>query len=190
MTTTCQEIFPRYRSIAVSSFHKSCCRLTSHVFFSFPSVNFLQSLLCHLLSSSKWESNEAETSTFISALGYTSADYYCHLVENVSVLCNWDFVYNKSPVYKHIHGVVIVIRNMNWTLFIFSYLSYFYSLLREKMRWEIFGQKRIFWLKHRSCNRGWQFFVCLCNKNACPIIQVSLWRLSYIYYFVCKNMTF
>ncbi|NXX22212.1 FANCC protein, partial [Podargus strigoides] len=42
-----------------------------------------QSLLCHLLSSSKWESNEAETSTFISALGYTSADYYCHLVKNM-----------------------------------------------------------------------------------------------------------
>ncbi|NWS11209.1 FANCC protein, partial [Pachyramphus minor] len=41
-----------------------------------------QSLLCHLLSSSKWESNEAETSPFISALGYTSADYYCHLVKN------------------------------------------------------------------------------------------------------------
>ncbi|XP_008940320.1 PREDICTED: Fanconi anemia group C protein, partial [Merops nubicus] len=41
------------------------------------------SLLCHLLSSSKWESNEAETSTFISALGYTSADYYCHLVKNM-----------------------------------------------------------------------------------------------------------
>lgn len=91
-----------------------------------------QSLLCHLLSSSKWESNEAETSTFISALGYTSADYYCHLVKNVSILCNWDFVNNKSPVYKHIHGAVIVIRNMNWTLFIFSYLSYFYNLLREK----------------------------------------------------------
>ncbi|NXA00502.1 FANCC protein, partial [Nesospiza acunhae] len=44
-----------------------------------------QSLLCHLLSSSKWESNEAETSTFISALGYTSADYYCHLVKNMVV---------------------------------------------------------------------------------------------------------
>ncbi|KFZ67049.1 Fanconi anemia group C protein, partial [Podiceps cristatus] len=42
-----------------------------------------QSLLCHLLSSSKWESNEAETSTFISTLGYTSADYYCHLVKNM-----------------------------------------------------------------------------------------------------------
>ncbi|XP_031454393.1 Fanconi anemia group C protein-like [Phasianus colchicus] len=48
-----------------------------------PSVPFFQSLLCHLLSSSKWERNEAETSTFISALGYTSADYYCHLVENI-----------------------------------------------------------------------------------------------------------
>ncbi|NXW51661.1 FANCC protein, partial [Nyctiprogne leucopyga] len=42
-----------------------------------------QNLLCHLLSSSKWESNEAETSTFISTLGYTSADYYCHLVKNM-----------------------------------------------------------------------------------------------------------
>ncbi|NXT49949.1 FANCC protein, partial [Pluvianellus socialis] len=42
-----------------------------------------QSLLCHLLSSSKWESNEAETSTFISTLGYTSADYYYHLVKNM-----------------------------------------------------------------------------------------------------------
>ncbi|NXY13711.1 FANCC protein, partial [Atrichornis clamosus] len=42
-----------------------------------------QSLLCHLLSSSKWESNEAETSTFISTLGYTSADYYCHLVKSM-----------------------------------------------------------------------------------------------------------
>ncbi|XP_010188804.1 PREDICTED: Fanconi anemia group C protein, partial [Mesitornis unicolor] len=41
------------------------------------------SLLCHLLSSSKWESNEAETSTFLSTLGYTSADYYCHLVKNM-----------------------------------------------------------------------------------------------------------
>ncbi|NXE59039.1 FANCC protein, partial [Calcarius ornatus] len=44
--------------------------------------SWVRSLLCHLLSSSKWESNEAETSTFISALGYTSADYYCHLVKN------------------------------------------------------------------------------------------------------------
>ncbi|NXI45031.1 FANCC protein, partial [Galbula dea] len=42
-----------------------------------------QSLLCHLLSSSKWESNEAETSAFISTLGYTSAEYYCHLVKNM-----------------------------------------------------------------------------------------------------------
>ncbi|NXC51207.1 FANCC protein, partial [Penelope pileata] len=45
--------------------------------------SWIRSLLCHLLSSSKWESNEAETSTFISALGYTSADYYCHLVKNM-----------------------------------------------------------------------------------------------------------
>ncbi|NXV52977.1 FANCC protein, partial [Uria aalge] len=48
--------------------------------------SWIRSLLCHLLSSSKWESNEAETSTFISTLGYTSADYYCHLVKNVSIL--------------------------------------------------------------------------------------------------------
>ncbi|NWU86911.1 FANCC protein, partial [Onychorhynchus coronatus] len=45
--------------------------------------SWIRSLLCHLLSSSKWESNEAETSPFISTLGYTSADYYCHLVKNV-----------------------------------------------------------------------------------------------------------
>ncbi|XP_061874786.1 Fanconi anemia group C protein [Colius striatus] len=45
--------------------------------------SWIRSLLCHLLSSSKWESNEAETSTFISALGYTSVDYYCHLIKNV-----------------------------------------------------------------------------------------------------------
>ncbi|NXG42635.1 FANCC protein, partial [Psilopogon haemacephalus] len=32
---------------------------------------------------SKWESNEAETSTFISTLGYTSADYYCYLVKSM-----------------------------------------------------------------------------------------------------------
>ncbi|NWR20942.1 FANCC protein, partial [Emberiza fucata] len=47
--------------------------------------SWVRSLLCHLLSSSEWESNEAETSTFISALGFTSADYYCHLVKNVSI---------------------------------------------------------------------------------------------------------
>ncbi|NWX92062.1 FANCC protein, partial [Nothoprocta pentlandii] len=45
--------------------------------------SWIQSLLCHLLSSSKWESNEAETNTFISALGYTSADYYSHVVKNM-----------------------------------------------------------------------------------------------------------
>ncbi|NWZ65637.1 FANCC protein, partial [Acrocephalus arundinaceus] len=44
-----------------------------------------QSLLCHLLCSSKWESTEAETSTFISALGYTSTDYYCHLLKNMVI---------------------------------------------------------------------------------------------------------
>ncbi|NWV25772.1 FANCC protein, partial [Origma solitaria] len=45
--------------------------------------SWIRSLLCHLLSSSKWESSEAETSTFLSALGYTSEDYYCHLVKNM-----------------------------------------------------------------------------------------------------------
>ncbi|NWV35670.1 FANCC protein, partial [Grantiella picta] len=45
--------------------------------------SWIRSLLCHLLSSSKWESSEAETSSFISALGYTSEDYYCHLVKNM-----------------------------------------------------------------------------------------------------------
>ncbi|NWW70692.1 FANCC protein, partial [Climacteris rufus] len=48
--------------------------------------SWIRSLLCHLLSSSKWESNEAESSTFISTLGYTSADYYCHLVKNMVFL--------------------------------------------------------------------------------------------------------
>ncbi|XP_008504108.1 Fanconi anemia group C protein [Calypte anna] len=45
--------------------------------------SWIRSLLCHLLSSSKWESNEAETSAFVSSLGYTSADYYCHLVKEM-----------------------------------------------------------------------------------------------------------
>ncbi|NWR94563.1 FANCC protein, partial [Furnarius figulus] len=45
--------------------------------------SWIRNLLCHLLSSSKWESNEAETSPFISNLGYTSADYYCHLVKSM-----------------------------------------------------------------------------------------------------------
>ncbi|NWI56879.1 FANCC protein, partial [Calyptomena viridis] len=45
--------------------------------------SWIRSLLCHLLSSSKWESNEAETNPFVSTLGYTSADYYCHLVKNM-----------------------------------------------------------------------------------------------------------
>ncbi|XP_069737131.1 Fanconi anemia group C protein [Phaenicophaeus curvirostris] len=48
--------------------------------------SWIRSLLCHLLSSSKWESNEAETSTFISTLGYTSADYYCQLLKNMVAL--------------------------------------------------------------------------------------------------------
>ncbi|NXD28566.1 FANCC protein, partial [Spelaeornis formosus] len=47
--------------------------------------SWVRSLLCHLLSSSKWESNQAETSAFISALGYTSADYYSHLVKNMVI---------------------------------------------------------------------------------------------------------
>ncbi|KFV66134.1 Fanconi anemia group C protein, partial [Dryobates pubescens] len=45
--------------------------------------SWIRSLLCHLLSSSKWESNEAENSTFMSTLGYTSADYHCCLVKNM-----------------------------------------------------------------------------------------------------------
>ncbi|XP_032530534.1 Fanconi anemia group C protein isoform X1 [Chiroxiphia lanceolata] len=45
--------------------------------------SWIRSLLCHLLSSSEWESNEAETNLFISTLGYTSADYYGHLVKNM-----------------------------------------------------------------------------------------------------------
>ncbi|XP_009897193.2 Fanconi anemia group C protein [Dryobates pubescens] len=45
--------------------------------------SWIRSLLCHLLSSSKWESNEAENSTFISTLGYTSGDYHCCLVKNM-----------------------------------------------------------------------------------------------------------
>ncbi|NWT54622.1 FANCC protein, partial [Erythrocercus mccallii] len=47
--------------------------------------SWIRSLLCHLLCSAKWESNETETSTFLSALGYTSADYYCHLVKNMVI---------------------------------------------------------------------------------------------------------
>ncbi|KAH1168528.1 hypothetical protein KIL84_013118, partial [Mauremys mutica] len=41
------------------------------------------SLLCHLLSSSEWGANKVGTGTFISALGYTSADYYSKLVKNI-----------------------------------------------------------------------------------------------------------
>ncbi|NWV01072.1 FANCC protein, partial [Upupa epops] len=47
--------------------------------------SWIRSLLCHLLSSSNWGSNEAETSTLLSTLGYTSADYYCHLVKNMVI---------------------------------------------------------------------------------------------------------
>ncbi|NXE88039.1 FANCC protein, partial [Menura novaehollandiae] len=62
-----------------------CCLYSSepHNPVELKANSWIRSLLCHLLSSSKWESNEAETSTFISTLGYTSADYYCHLVKNM-----------------------------------------------------------------------------------------------------------
>uniref|UniRef100_A0A674K4X5 Fanconi anemia group C protein homolog n=1 Tax=Terrapene triunguis TaxID=2587831 RepID=A0A674K4X5_9SAUR len=46
--------------------------------------SWILSLLCHLLSSSsEWGANEAGTGTFISALGYTSADYYSKLIKNI-----------------------------------------------------------------------------------------------------------
>ncbi|XP_077673608.1 Fanconi anemia group C protein isoform X1 [Eretmochelys imbricata] len=45
--------------------------------------SWILSLLCHLLSSSSWGANEVGTGTFISALGYTSADYYSKLVKNI-----------------------------------------------------------------------------------------------------------
>ncbi|XP_067425086.1 Fanconi anemia group C protein isoform X3 [Emydura macquarii macquarii] len=45
--------------------------------------SWILSLLCHLLSSSEWGANEVDTGTFISALGYTSADYYSKLVKNI-----------------------------------------------------------------------------------------------------------
>ncbi|XP_053887524.1 Fanconi anemia group C protein isoform X1 [Malaclemys terrapin pileata] len=46
--------------------------------------SWILSLLCHLLSSSsEWGANEVGTGTFISALGYTSADYYSKLVKNI-----------------------------------------------------------------------------------------------------------
>uniref|UniRef100_A0A8C0GDS5 FA complementation group C n=1 Tax=Chelonoidis abingdonii TaxID=106734 RepID=A0A8C0GDS5_CHEAB len=48
--------------------------------------SWILSLLCHLLSSSEWGANKVGTGTFISALGYTSADYYSKLVKNVSNL--------------------------------------------------------------------------------------------------------
>ncbi|XP_038259846.1 Fanconi anemia group C protein isoform X7 [Dermochelys coriacea] len=44
--------------------------------------SWILSLLCHLLSS-EWGANEVDTGTFISALGYTSADYYSKLVKNI-----------------------------------------------------------------------------------------------------------
>ncbi|XP_074934505.1 Fanconi anemia group C protein [Phalacrocorax aristotelis] len=45
--------------------------------------SWIRSLLCHFLSSSKWESNEAETGTFLSTLGYTSANYHSHVVKKM-----------------------------------------------------------------------------------------------------------
>ncbi|XP_073201081.1 Fanconi anemia group C protein isoform X2 [Lepidochelys kempii] len=45
--------------------------------------SWILSLLYHLLSSSSWGANEVGTGTFISALGYTSADYYSKLVKNI-----------------------------------------------------------------------------------------------------------
>ncbi|KAG6936304.1 Fanconi anemia complementation group C [Chelydra serpentina] len=45
--------------------------------------SWILSLLCHLLSSSEWGANKVGTGTFISALGYTSADYYSKLVKNI-----------------------------------------------------------------------------------------------------------
>ncbi|XP_019410335.1 PREDICTED: Fanconi anemia group C protein isoform X1 [Crocodylus porosus] len=45
--------------------------------------SWIRALLCHLLSSSAWGSKEADTSNFISILGYTSEDYYEKLVENM-----------------------------------------------------------------------------------------------------------
>uniref|UniRef100_A0A8C8SF04 Fanconi anemia group C protein homolog n=1 Tax=Pelusios castaneus TaxID=367368 RepID=A0A8C8SF04_9SAUR len=45
--------------------------------------SWILGLLRHLLFSSAWEINEVGTGTFISALGYTSVDYYSTLVKNV-----------------------------------------------------------------------------------------------------------
>ncbi|XP_075787921.1 Fanconi anemia group C protein isoform X1 [Pelodiscus sinensis] len=45
--------------------------------------SWILSLLCHLLSSSEWGTNEVGTGTFISALGYTSVDYYSKLIKNI-----------------------------------------------------------------------------------------------------------
>uniref|UniRef100_A0A8C4VJD6 Fanconi anemia group C protein homolog n=1 Tax=Gopherus evgoodei TaxID=1825980 RepID=A0A8C4VJD6_9SAUR len=45
--------------------------------------SWILSLLCHLLSPSEWGANKVGTGTFISALGYTSADYYSKLVKNI-----------------------------------------------------------------------------------------------------------
>ncbi|XP_074851238.1 Fanconi anemia group C protein [Carettochelys insculpta] len=45
--------------------------------------SWILSLLHHLLSSSEWGTNDVGTDTFISPLGYTSADYYSKLVKNI-----------------------------------------------------------------------------------------------------------
>uniref|UniRef100_A0A8C3XKE4 FA complementation group C n=1 Tax=Chelydra serpentina TaxID=8475 RepID=A0A8C3XKE4_CHESE len=59
-------------------------------------------LLCHLLSSSEWGANKVGTGTFISALGYTSADYYSKLVKNVSIL---NFFYFSRVSDDHVNVV-------------------------------------------------------------------------------------
>lgn len=45
--------------------------------------SWIQSSLCHLLSLSGLGNSEADMSNFISALGFTSSDYYSAVVENV-----------------------------------------------------------------------------------------------------------
>ncbi|NXM56278.1 FANCC protein, partial [Illadopsis cleaveri] len=73
--------------------------------------SWVRSLLCHLLCSSKWESNEAETSTFISVLGYTSADYYCHLVKNCRIYdfseIRTVFIFSRSTSASRVNAVSI-----------------------------------------------------------------------------------
>uniref|UniRef100_A0A8D0L391 FA complementation group C n=1 Tax=Sphenodon punctatus TaxID=8508 RepID=A0A8D0L391_SPHPU len=48
--------------------------------------SWIRSLLCHMLSSFELGSKEADTSTFISTLGFTSADYYSKLIKNLKHL--------------------------------------------------------------------------------------------------------